>query len=385
MATPEILLLCEYAALNGAERSMLATLDGLKEAGFRLTVLGPGQGPLARAVGERQVPLESLDLQDSSGGRLPQASARQVLAEAIGRHRPALVHANSLSMGRLSGPVVRDLGVPSVAHLRDIVGLSRQAAADLNCHDRLLAVSQAVRSFHVAGGLDPQKTHALYNGVDLERFCPHPSTGCLHRELGLPADARLAATIGQIGMRKGQDLLVEAAAMLAGEFVDVHWLLIGQRHSEKTEAVQFENDLRRFSAGPLAGRIHFLGRRDDVERILSELTILVHPARQEPLGRVLLEAAAAGAAVVATDVGGTSEIFPPGNPAARLVPPGEPRALATAMRELLRDERLRAQLGGAARRRALEAFDIRIAAANLAEHYRQVLNERATGGGRSAS
>ena len=59
----------------------------------------------------------------------------------LNRHRPALLHANSLAMGRLSGPVAAELALPSLSHLRDIVTLSRQAIADLNCHTRLLAVS----------------------------------------------------------------------------------------------------------------------------------------------------------------------------------------------------------------------------------------------------
>ena len=67
-----------------------------------------------------------------------------------------------------------------------------------------------------------------------------------------------------------------------------------------------------------------MGVRSDVDRMLGEATLLVHPARQEPLGRVLLEAAAAGIAVVTTTVGGTREIFPPDRNAAILVPPTIP-------------------------------------------------------------
>ncbi len=104
------------------------------------------------------------------------------------------------------------------------------------------------------------------------------------------------------------------------------------------------------------------------------MTILAHPARQEPLGRVLLEAAASGVAIVATDVGGTREIFPPDSHAARLVPPDEPDCLADAMLEILGDGSLRTQLGAAARRRVVAAFSAERAAAGLVEHYRQSSN-----------
>ena len=65
----------------------------------------------------------------------------------------------------------------------------------------------------MAHGLDAEKTHVLYNGVDLEQFRPRPPTGYLHRELGLPADAQLIGNIGQIGLRKGQDVLLRAAGV----------------------------------------------------------------------------------------------------------------------------------------------------------------------------
>ena len=68
--------------------------------------------------------------------------------------------------------------------------MSRQAIADLNCHSRLLAVSEATRQFHVAQGLAGEKTFVLYNGIDLEQFRPRPPTGYLHRQLGLPETCR---------------------------------------------------------------------------------------------------------------------------------------------------------------------------------------------------
>jgi glycosyltransferase involved in cell wall biosynthesis len=277
-------------------------------------------------------------------------------------------------MGRLSGPIAAELNLPSISHLRDIVGLSAQAVADLNCHRRLLAVSHATRTHHVAGGLAAAKTFVVYNGVDLERFHPRPPSGYVHRELGLSSKKRFIGVVGQIGPRKGQDVLLRAAAIIADTTPDVHYLVIGKRHSEKDESRQFENDLHTIAAASLRDRVHFLGVCNDMEQRFGELTLLVHPARQEPLGRVLLEAAASGAAILATDVGGTSEIFPKESDAARLVPPNDPQTLADAMRSLLDDRAERKRLSDAARRRAEEQFDIRTAVAALLRHYGEVLS-----------
>jgi glycosyltransferase involved in cell wall biosynthesis len=366
---PEILILCEYPTLNGGERSMLATLDGVRSAGFSPAVMAPGEGPLAEEVAARGFELLPFQCRGPDGSRIAQSRLREELADVLHRRRPALLHANSLAMGRLSGPVAAECRLPSIAHLRDIVGLSVQAVADLNCHRRLLAVSEATRQFHLAQGIGADKTHVVYNGVDLEQFHPRPPTGYLHREFGLPADAQLVGSIGQLGLRKGQDVLLLAATQIADQSPRAHFLIVGERNSDKDESRQFELALRNADSGPLFGRIHFLGRRNDVHLLLNELTLLAHTARQEPLGRVLLEAAAAGVAVVATDVGGTQEIFPPEADAARLVPPDDAGLLATAILQLLGSNDLRTRLTTAARAHVCHRFDVRATVTDLVSQY----------------
>jgi len=370
---PKLELICEFATLNGGERSMLAVLGYVVAAGFDVRVIAPPSGPLADELRRRGIEVAPLMLRDDTDRRLPQARLREQLAELLQRRRADLVHANSLAMGRLSGPVVDHLGLSSLAHLRDIIRLSRQAIVDLNRHTRLAAVSEATRRFHVAAGLDAAKTHVLHNGVDLAQFSPREPSGFLHRELGIPVGTQLVGVVGQIGLRKGQDVLLAAAASLALELPDMHLVIVGERHSQKAESVAYEADLHQTAEAHIPGRVHFLGYRHDMDRLYSELSLLVHTARQEPLGRVLLEAAAAGLAIIATEVGGTSEIFPPDRAAARLVPAGDPAETAGAMREILTDSALRRRLGIAARRRAAEAFGVDRAAAALLGHYREIL------------
>jgi glycosyltransferase involved in cell wall biosynthesis len=370
---PEVLLLFEYPSLSGGERSMLAALGGPREAGFRFAAVVPPRGPLAAALASHGVRIHPFSWAGQDGTRRDLETLRGELASTIASLGPDLLHAASLSMSRLSGPVASRAGIPSLGHLRDILKLPAAAVADLARHTRLLAVSQAVRDRHAASGIPGDRIHVLPNGVDLETFRPRPSTGFLHRELGLPREARLVASIGQIGMRKGVDVLVDAARRVARSDPRTHFVFAGERWSRKEEAVRYEEEVRAAAREVPGGRFRFLGLRDDVDRLLGEAVLLVHAARQEPLGRVLLEAAASGVAVVATDVGGTREIFPPGSGTARLVPPDDALSLADAIRETLRDDAARAAMGKAARRRAEEAFDARAAGKALARHYREVL------------
>jgi glycosyltransferase involved in cell wall biosynthesis len=372
-----ILMLCEYASLNGGERSLLAVLDPVRVAGFEVRIAAPPRGPFPETVVERGICLLPLLLHDAHGRRRPIADCRRAIRELILASGVDLVHANSLSTARLSGPVVAELGLPSVGHLRDMLRLNPTVVADLNCHRRLLAVSRATRDWYAAAGLHADKILVLFNGVDLAQFQPRPPTGYLHSELGLRSDVPLIGTIGQIGMRKGLHTWAHAARRVATEMPHAHFVLVGQRHSQKQEAIEYEAELSRLAAiAPLVGHVHFLGLRLDVPRLLNEFTLLVHAARQEPLGRVLLEAAAAGTPVVATNVGGTAEIFPAESGAALLVPPDDPAALTAAILRVLGDVTLRTQLRAGARERAVAAFDAHHAAANLISHYQQVLADR---------
>ncbi|HQU47485.1 MAG: hypothetical protein B7Z73_05130 [Planctomycetia bacterium 21-64-5] len=363
--------LFEYPTLLGGERSLLATLPCLRQADIEPVALAPPDGPLAEALAGCGIEHRSFDVH-ARDQAMSREQLRQELRSLLEDLRPALLHANSLSMGRLSGAVVEAAGIPSIAHLRDVVGLSAAAVADLNRHARLLAVSQATREFHLKQGICAERTQVCYNGVDLNVFCPLARTGWLHRKLGLPEDLVLAASIGQVVMRKGHDVLVRAAARVKDRLPVLHWLVVGERHSQKAEAVEYEASLHAsIEAAGLARRSHFLGTIDHVERVLPEVTLLVHPARQEPLGRVLLEAAASGVACIATDVGGTSEIFPEAT-MARLVPPNDDYSLAKAMVQLIESPAERQAMGCSARRRMEETFGVEQAARALAGHYRQV-------------
>lgn len=374
-----LLVLFEYATLNGGERSWLTTLDEIRRAGFEVTAAAPRAGPVAEELARRDVPLLAIEFHDSSGRRRELGDLRASLAEMIASHGTQLLHANSLNMSRLSGPVARASGIASLGYLRDILKLRRAAIEDLNCHRRLLAVSCATRDYHIAQGLEPDRVEVCHNGVDLVRFRPRPPTGYLHRELGIPTTAPLIGTIGQIGLRKGLDVLIESAAKLMRHWQSdtpaPHFLIIGERHSQKEESIRFEQQLHEAaSIPPLKGQVHFLQWRSDIPDLLAELTLLVHPARQEPLGRVLLEAAAAGVAILATDVGGTREIFPSDQESARLVPPGDSNELRVALAQLLQNTALREQLPRNARRRICQAFDGSAAAHRLIAHYRSILD-----------
>lgn len=371
----EVLLVCEYPSLNGGERSMLALVDAMQRGGVNFTFAAPSAGPLAAQLRRRRIDHIPWNVFDDNQTRKSLDRIRQQLHQIITREKPTLVHANSLSTTRISGPVAAESKVPCIGHLRDILKLNRTAIEDINCHDRLIAVSRATRDWHVRQGLTAAKTFVVYNGIDTELFKPRGSTGYLRAELGISQDAVIALSIGQVGLRKGIDVTLSALRTVADELTNLHLVIVGERNSTKEETVEYERQLHaRAEQVPLHGRVHFLGRRSDVAGLLGEAALLIHAARQEPLGRVLLEAASAGVPTIATRVGGTEEIFPENPPSALLTPADNPWALARAIRRILRSDALRDRLASAARQRAVQCFDVDVAAKTLLEHYRLVAN-----------
>ncbi|MCH8830793.1 MAG: hypothetical protein IID45_14545, partial [Planctomycetes bacterium] len=148
-----IALIFEFAALNGGERSMLAVLDWLVRhrtgdgvPHFEFVAIAPTSGPLFAALTGRGIAVHSLPLRDETGRRLPIETVLSELNALIRGLRVDLVHANSLSMGRLTGGLADVLPIPTIAHIRDILKLSRAAVGNLNRNRRIVAVSDATRS-----------------------------------------------------------------------------------------------------------------------------------------------------------------------------------------------------------------------------------------------
>jgi glycosyltransferase involved in cell wall biosynthesis len=169
-------------------------------------------------------------------------------------------------------------------------------------------------------------------------------------------------------MRKGVDLTLGLMAQVFREVTNAELCIVGQRHSQKDEAIEYERQLHQFAAANFEnGRVKWLGRRDDIPELMRNADLLVHGAKQEPLGRVLLEAAASGLPMVTTNVGGTPEIvdgleqlmYPPANFDA---------AIPTAI-DLLTDCDKHRKISEALRRIAEQKFSADRAGDDLAQCY----------------
>ncbi len=194
-------------------------------------------------------------------------------------------------------------------------------------------------------GLDLSAARVVYNGVNLERFVPR-------RER--PAGPPRVMTVINLIRDKGADTLVDAFAQVP--VTDARLMIAGR-------GAELENLKAQAERLGVADRVEFLGLRDDVDRLLHQVDVFVHPARwEEAFGYSVAEAMACGLPVVSTDRGALGELIEDGV-TGRLVPAEDPAAMARAIGELLADPAQSARLGAAARAKAERDFDDRRAVA----------------------
>jgi len=183
----------------------------------------------------------------------------------------------------------------------------------------------------------------VYNGIEAEQYEGESTAAELRAELGLPATAPLVGIVARLDPIKDHKTLFLAFAKVRERFPDAALLCVGEGAEEK--------NLKRLATPG----IHLLGERRDVPRILRGLDLFVLSSRNEGIPYTILEAMAAGLPMVATRVGGNPELVEEGV-TGRLVPAGDPTALADALAAYLASPETRAAHGAAARERVHRLF-----------------------------
>jgi phosphatidylinositol alpha-1,6-mannosyltransferase len=226
----------------------------------------------------------------------------------------------------------------------------------------------AAEGSHAAGdGIGPQVV--IPPGVDTGTIVPLKAAErrAARARLGLPARGPLVVSVSRLVPRKGMDVLIEAAGRLASSYPDLVVAIAGEGR-ELTH-------LRRL-AGQSPLTVEVLGAVSDADRsaLLGAADVFAMACRnrwlgleQEGFGIVFLEAAAAGVPQVAGDSGGASEAVLDGVTGLVVESPGDPGAVAEALRSLLADPNRRRRMGRAARSRVKESFDNDVLASRLAE------------------
>jgi glycosyltransferase involved in cell wall biosynthesis len=214
--------------------------------------------------------------------------------------------------------------------------------------DAFLAVSELDRRRMIEiERIDPSKLIFVPNGIPEP---PAPGSSNIRGELGIDAATPIVGTVCALRPQKALEVLIDAAATLAGRIDGVRVLIVG----EGPERPVLE---RRIADLGLAGTVTLLGHRDDVRDLIADFNVAVCSSDFEGTPLSVLEYMQAGLPIVATNVGGIPDLIAEGRQGL-LVDPGDPAALTASVERLLDEPGLAAALGSGARERQLAEFDI---------------------------
>lgn len=373
-----VLLAHTYPLWGGDKAQMVDLAASLDPRRWAPVVLTTTTGPLTDACAARGIPTVVLPMDHFRRGHgLLGYLVRGPLAlrRLVRDRRVALLHAccdySTIPLERTA----RRHDLPFIQHVQDTdrAWMSRKKAPAVRRADAIVGCSRSVVEWLVARGAPADRATVVYNSVDLApyegvatgRDAVRAAIGLATGDLAIGVFARLERA------RKGQDEMLRAVARLAAE-LPVHLVLVGEDDSPTGDD---ERALRALaSALGIEHRVHMLGQRRDVPRLMAAMDVLGAPFHREGFGRVVVEGMAAGLPVAGFRDGALPEIVREGVDGF-LVDEGREDQLAEAVRRLAGSAALRASLGAQARQRAAD-FSLARHVAAMDALYDAVLQQR---------
>jgi len=276
------------------------------------------------------------------------------LALAIRRHKVDLVQLNN-GFGNDEGSLV-------AAFLRKPTLIFFRGYVPMGILERKLFRERAGAFVSVSEYI---KSVAVEDGVPADRFVVatppaipdplEPGEGeATRKRYGIPAEAPLVGMFGRIVKWKGQIEFMMAAAKVAEQVPEAHFMIVGDESDGSEDYVKALHGLVRDRG--LTDRVHFTGYVDDVDAHYAAVDMVTHASIDpEPSGRVIFEAMVHGIPLVASTLGGPREFIEDGVDGF-LVDPDDADTMAERMVTLLTDAGLRAQMGQRARTKILENY-----------------------------
>jgi glycosyltransferase involved in cell wall biosynthesis len=342
--------------LYGGARQALYLLEGLQAHGVDSVLACASGSEVAQAAHTQGAQVRELRM----GGDLDPLLWWRLL-RLIRAERPDLVHLHSRRGADTQGALAARLtGVRTVLSRRvDHAPAPFLLSARYRLYDRVIAISEEIAFVLRSAGVPADKLVCVPSAVDARRFTQPLTHAALCAALGVPVDSVVIGVVAQLIERKGHIYLVQALPSILAAVPQARVVYFGRGPL----AASLRAEAERIG---VAEHVVEAGFRADLEQLLGALDAVVHPATAEGLGVALLEAAAAGRPIVASDAGGIPEVVRDGI-TGLLVPPRDPAALAGAVVRVLKDPALAQRLGAAARAHVAAHYSVAaMTAGNLA-------------------
>ncbi|MDI6813412.1 MAG: glycosyltransferase family 4 protein [Deltaproteobacteria bacterium] len=292
--------------------------------------------------------------------------------DIIQKHKVDLLHLNDGLTPSIPFIAVAPPAIPTVVHERKIRRYASRERRYLRRVNRIICISQAVAANLDAYFPNFSRTVILPNPLSTRFKEPLITKSSLLKQLGLPEDALLVIQVSNIINWKGQDILLEAMKTVSKNHAKSVLIFTG---GTPLGEEAYEAKLRKMAKfNGLENRVRFCGFQEEVSSFYQAADVLVHvPSYPEPFGRTVLEAMQLGKPMITSNSGGTAELVQHGV-TGLLVPPGDAKALASALLSLLSDESLRQKLGTKAAKVAQERYSPQKIARKIEAIYEELID-----------
>ncbi len=353
---------------SGGPISLLNLLQKLDRERFKPLVVCPSPGTLVEVLKSTNIETEIINIKSLKKLHLFSFFSSIVrLSKLIKAQKIDIVHSNAAcSRESFSGAIAAKIGkIPFIYHVRtlDSAGWIEKILAGLSA--KIVVISDAVsKKFYWLK--NPKKIIKIYNGVDVEKFNPAINPETMRKEFGLNSKTVVIGTAGILAPLKGFQYFLEAVAEIIKKCPDAKFLVVGETAEKFKDYKRKLENLIDFLK--LNKKIVFAEFRKDFPQILAGIDIFVLSSTKEAFGRVLIEAQACGKPVVASCVGGIPEVVK-NKVTGILVPSKNPRAIAEAVMDLIKNREKAKRMGLAGRKRVEAFFDINYNAHRTMELY----------------
>jgi len=328
-----ILQISSASSFGGGERYVVDLTNALVSRGHDVYVAVRPGSPLPRHLQLPPEKIVTLPLRNA----VDVPSARE-LEKLVRQKEIDVVHAHMARDYSLASYAARRKQTKFIVTRHVLFKLNRLHRHTLSRATPVIAVSNAVaRELRASQIVGDRQIAVIHNGIDVDRI---QKTGAeIHREpylrsIGIAVDGPLVGSIGELRTLKRHDDFIRAAALILKEFPETQFVLSGVDTSPSGEVrKQLEKLVAELG---LADRFHFLGWLDEAAKLLCAMDVFVSASETESFGLAIVEAMAAGTAVVATATEGASEVIED-QKTGFLVPIGDVKQLAQSVINLLSD------------------------------------------------
>jgi len=344
--------------------------SGLNEGVFESKLLAgipdDHEGNMSFLVEKQEIPSVQIGGLRNGSGPIGDLKTFGRLYQVIKREKPDLVHLHLLKARFFGGIAAKLAKVPMIVEtfhgnlfsgyhgkLKAAAILAAERFLGWLIMDRVIAISETQKEEIIRYRVCPQeKIEVIPLGLNLNRFSQCSELkGEFRKEIGISKETVLIGTVGRLVPIKGLPYLLVAISRVAkSSDYDFCLLVVGDG--------ELRRDLEsQASSLGIERRVRFLGWRFDLERIYADLDIVVLSSLNEGTPVSLIEAMAAGKAVLATKVGGVPDLIEDGKTGV-LVPSKDPEALTEAILRLLKNDALRRRLGEQAKASVYPKYDV---------------------------